>query len=90
MYESIKTLEIRTSIVFNLSFPNLSFPTILSCFLIFFFIINLDFLITATVGQIFIPTAELIVPTGTQTNEASADIETQALNVEAIISKFPT
>ena len=36
IYESIKTLEIRTSKVFNLSFPN---NTILSCFF-FFFLFN--------------------------------------------------
>ena len=90
MYESIKTLEIRTSKVFNLSFPNLSFPTTLSCFLFFSFIIDLDFLITAIIAQIFIPAAELFIPTGTQTNEASADIETQQLTVEVIISKFTT
>ena len=31
----------------------------------------------------FIPTAELVIPTGTQANEANADIETQPATVEA-------
>ena len=65
--------EIRTSIVFNLSFPN---NTIVSCFFFFFFIIVLYFLIPSVIAQIFIPTAELVIPTGTQTNEANAEIET--------------
>ena len=39
------------------------------------------------VAQIFIPTAELVIPTGTQTNEVSAEIETQPVIVETKISK---
>ena len=35
----------------------------------------------------FIPTAELEIPTGAQTNEANADIETQPVTVEARITK---
>ena len=38
----------------------------------------------------FIPTAELIIPTGKQTNEANAEIETQPGTVEAKISKTST
>ena len=68
----IKALEIRTSIVFNLVFPN---DTILSCFLFFFFIIDLYFLIPAVIAKIFIPTAELVIPTGTQTNEANEEMK---------------
>ena len=37
-----------------------------------------------------IPTAELKIPTGTQTNEANAEIETQPVIVEASISKSST
>ena len=73
IYESIKALEIRTSIVFSLSLPN---DTILSCFFFFFFIIDLYFLIPTVIAQMFIPTAELVIPTGTQTNEANAEIKT--------------
>ena len=62
MYELIEALEIRTSIVFSLSFPS---STILSCFFFFFFIIDSYFLIPAVIVQIFIPTAKLVIPTGT-------------------------
>ena len=83
----IKALEIRTSIIFNLPFPN---NTILSCFFFFFFIIDLYFLIPAVIAQIYIPTEELVVPTGTQTNEANAEIEKQPVAVETKISKCST
>ena len=38
----------------------------------------------------FIPTAELVIPTGTQTNESNAEIETQPVTVEVRISKCST
>ena len=38
----------------------------------------------------FIPTAELIIRTGTQTNEANAEIEVETAPVEGRISKFST
>ena len=75
MYDSSKVLEIRTLIVFNLTFPS---NTILSCFF-FLFIINLYFLISAVIAQIFIRTAKLVIPTGTQINKANAEIETYHL-----------
>ena len=55
IYDSIKALENRTYIVFNLSFPS---NTILSYFFFFFFIISLYFLISAVIAQILIPNAE--------------------------------
>ena len=64
---------INLSIVLNLTFSN---NNILSCFF-FFFIIDLYFLIPAVTAQMFIPTAELVIPTRTQTNETNAEIETQ-------------
>ena len=84
LYGLIKALETWTSTVFNLSFPN---STIFPCFFFFFFIIDLYFLIPAVNSQIFIPIAELVIPTRTQTNEANVKIETQPLTVEAKISK---
>ena len=42
------------------------------------------------IGQMFIPTAELVIPTGTQTNEANVEIDTQPGIVETKISKFST
>ena len=70
------TRRLKPSIVSNLSFPSNS---ILSCFLLFFLIIDLYSLIPAVIAQIFIPTVELAIPTGTSTNEAKVDIETQSL-----------
>ena len=66
IYHSIKVLEIRTSIVFNVLFPK---NTILSCYSFFFLIIDLYFWIPAVIAQTFIPTAEIVIPTITQTNE---------------------
>ena len=83
----MKDLEIRTSIVFNLSFPN---NTILSCFLFFYFMIDLYFLIPAVIAQFLIPTADLLIPTGTPTNEENAEIEIQPVTVETKISKCST
>ena len=40
------------------------------------------------IAQIFIPIAELIIPTEIQTTEADAEIEAQPVIVEDIISKF--
>ena len=84
LYGLIKALETWTSTVFNLSFPN---STIFPCFFFFFFIIDLYFLIPAVNSQIFIPIAEFVIPTRTQTNEANVEIETQPLTVDAKISK---
>ena len=48
-----------------------------------FFLINvLYFLISAVTAQIFNPSAELVIPTGTPNNEANAEIETHSLVVE--------
>ena len=69
---------------FNLDFAN---STILSCFFFFFFITDSHFLIHAVTEQIFIPTAELVMPTGIATNEANAEIKTQPVTVDAKISK---
>ena len=55
-----------------------------------FFIIDLYFLIPEVIAQIFIPTAELIVPTGTQIKIANAETEAQLVTIEAKIIKFFT
>ena len=44
-----------------------------------FLIIDLYFSIPAVIAQIFIPTAELAILSGTPINEANAEIETQPL-----------
>ena len=50
-------------------------------------IIDLYFLVPAVITQILNPTAEIVIPTGTATNEVNAEIETQPLIVEPKISK---
>ena len=51
------------------------------------FLIDLYFLVPAVIAQIFKTTAELVLPTETQTNEANTEIGTQPVIVEAKISK---
>ena len=53
----------------------------------FFFIIDLYFLIPTMIAQMFISTAELVIPTETQTNKANAEIETQPATAEDRISQ---
>ena len=64
--ESIKTLEIKTSMLFNLDFAS---NTILSRFFYSFLIIGLYFLIRAVIVQIFNPIAELLILIGIIRNE---------------------
>ena len=87
IYESIKSLEIWSSMVFNLFFCD---NTILSCF--FFFLYNwfIHFICNAVVAQIFVPTAELVIPTEIATNVENAKIETKPVTAEAKISKCST
>ena len=80
-----KALDIKTSIIFHFGFPN---NTILSCFFLFFVIIDLYFLILAVIAQIFNPTAELVISVGTPLKEAKAETETHPVMVEAKIRKF--
>ena len=61
--------------------------TILSCFLLFFLIIDLYFLIPVVVLEIFIVIAKLAIPTGIQNKEARTKIETGQVTVEAKINK---
>ena len=69
---------------FNLDFAN---NTILSCFFLFFLIIDLYFLILAIITQIFHAVAELIIPIGIPTKEAKAEMETHPVIVEITISE---
>ena len=87
IYESIKDLEIRTSLVFNLIFPN---NTIFSCFLFFLFIIILYFLIPEIIAEMFILTEELVISTLIPVHEANAEIETQPVIIEARIGGCTT
>ena len=44
----------------------------------------------AVTAHIFIPAADGVISTGTKTNEANAEIETQSVSVETKISKYST
>ena len=57
----------------NLDFVN---NTILSCFFLYFPIIDLYFLIPAVTTQIFKPTAKFRIPIGIPTKEAKSEKET--------------
>ena len=81
IYELIKALEVKTSIVFDLFFAN---NTILLCFF-FFLIVELYFLISVFIAQIFDPTGELALPIGILTKEA--EIETHPVTAEAKTSR---
>ena len=70
--------------LFNFDFSN---NTILSCFFFLILIIELYFLIAAVIAQIFNPTAELVIPIGTATKEAKAEMETHPVIVEPKIRK---
>ena len=71
--------------LFNFDFAN---DVILSCFFLFFLIIDLYFLIPAVITQIFIPIAELVIPIGILTKEAEAEIEAHPVIVEIVISQW--
>ena len=70
--------------LFNLSFANNS---ILSCFFLFFLIIDLYLFIPAVVPQLFNSIAELAIPIEITSKRAKAEIETHQVTVEIKISK---
>ena len=47
-------------------------------------------MISAVIVQMFIPTAELVMPTRTQTNEVNAEIEAQPVTVQTKINTCST
>ena len=55
-----------------------------------FYVTDLYFLTPAVITQIFITTAELFIPTGTQPNDRNAEIEMEPVTVETKISKYST
>ena len=70
--------------LFNLVFASNS---ILSCFFLFFLIIDLYFLINVVNAQIFNPIAEIVIPIGIATKETKAEIEIHPATAEAKIRK---
>ena len=81
----MKALEMKTFMLFNLDFAN---NTTLSCFFIFFLVIDLYYLITTAIAQIFNPIAELIIPKGIPSKEAKAELETYPEIVEVKVRKY--
>ena len=75
--ESIKALEIKTSILFNWDFAN---NTILSCFFFFFLVIDLYYFSPVVIAQIFNPTPELVIPIEILIKDANAEIEISSSN----------
>ena len=71
MFESVKGLEIKTSILFKLVFAQKS--TILSCSFLVYFIINLYFLIHSVITQIFNPITEFLIAIVTSIKEVKAE-----------------
>ena len=69
----------------DLDFAN---STVLLCFFFFFLIINLYFLITEAVAQIFNPIAELVIPIGIPNKEAKTEIEINSVTAETKIRKY--
>ena len=81
----MKALEMKTFMLFNLDFAN---NTTLSCFFIFFLVIDLYYLITTAIAQIFNPIAELIIPKGIPSKEAKAELEIYPEIVEVKVRKY--
>ena len=82
IFESIKVLEIKTSMLFNLDFAN---NTILLYCIFFFLIIGLYYLIPAVIAQIFNPIAELVISKGIKSIEVKAETEMHPVVVFNII-----
>ena len=80
--ESIKTLEIKTCLLFKLVFAK---NTILCCFFFFFLVIDLYVLIPAVFAQIFNPIVALVIPIGISSKEEKAEIEMHPVTAKAKI-----
>ena len=80
IYESIKSSDIKISIVFSLFFANNHAFVFLN--------IDLYFLISAFIIQTFNPTAELSIPIGIPNNKAKPEIKTKTVIVETKINLY--
>ena len=84
IYESIKALEIKTFMLFDLDFDS---DIIVSYLFLFFLFINLCFLIPAVITQVINPVAELVIPIGPPTKKANTKMETNPVIAEIKISE---
>ena len=79
IYESVKALEIKTFILFNVLFANIPFH-----FAFFFFLINGPYvLIPALIAQTFNPVDKLVISLRMPSKEAKGEIETHPILAEA-------
>ena len=85
IFESIKALEIKPSMLFNIDFANNS---ISSSLFFFFLIINLWFLISAVIAQICDPIAKLVIPIRIPSKEVKPKIQVHPVIVEVNRRKF--
>ena len=83
IFESIKALEIKTSMLFNLDFANNKFyPACFTFSLLLTYTFN-----SVAFAQIFNPVAELVIPIGIPRKEVKAEMEIDSVIVEAKIKK---
>ena len=84
IFESIKALGIKNSMLFDLGFAK---NTILSSFFFFFLIFDLYFLIPAVITQIFDLISEIVIPIGIPTKEGKTEMEAHPVTAEIKTSK---
>ena len=84
IFESMKVLEIKTSMLLNLDFAN---NTVLLWFFLFFLIIDLYFLILAVIKQIGNPIEELVIYIGISNKEGKGEIDRHSVIVQIVISE---
>ena len=79
IYESIKALEIKIQKIFSLSFAS---NAIYDVFFLFFFIIDLNFLIPLLTVHKFNATAKLVILTEIPANKTKAEMERHPVTAE--------
>ena len=82
IFELIKTLEIKTSMLFHLHCAS---NTTSLCLFFFFLIIDFYFLIPEMIAKIYHSVANLVTHTGMSSKEANAAIEIDLVTAEAKI-----
>ena len=79
LFELIKSLEIKTSMLFDLVFAN---NAILLCLFFFYLIIDLQFLIPEIIAQILNLIAGLVIPIGIPCKQAKPEMERHPVTAE--------
>ena len=84
IFESIKALEIKTSMLLSLDLAN---NTILSYFFFFLLIIDWCFLILANIAEVLNHIADIVIPMGIPHKEAEEEMEIHPLIAEVKMTK---